>query len=205
MLDVFGGTRYERPFTHISYDVGELLALEAAVELSASFPSARLESRRRVSGSKSYLLRTTTLIDERSSPAAVAPSLGGRWQEVIDSLLSEGYRSSITEALGIEASRVALEIRLSAYQAGGWMGRHTDREDKLFSQNIYLSPSWVAEWGGGLAMYCDATVAEPSRVHVPTLGTSVAFRRSNRSWHEVMEVNHAQEERRAILIHGYRG
>ena len=84
------------------------------------------------------------------------------------------------------------------------MSRHTDRPDKSFSQVIYLCPDWQPSWGGGLALYEGAESDSPSRVVYPSAGNSVAFARSERSWHEVLGVTpEARTPRRALLIHGY--
>jgi len=59
--------------------------------------------------------------------------------------------------------------------------------------------------GSELYLYSSETGAGPAAVSVPGPGTSLAFARSDRSWHEVMVVSaQAPQPRRAVLVTGYR-
>jgi hypothetical protein len=200
------GVVREHPFRHVVYQDPPLLTAAEVSELLAAFPGPDvLGAHSRTNGSdKTYQANMASLHDMRGwSPAAAR--LAPCWRELVRELVESAYGRRLADHLGIPPGPVTLELRLTEYLEGGWMSRHTDRPDKLFSQNIYLCPRWLPEWGGELALYTDESDEDPSSVFVPGAGTSLAFARSDRSWHEVMPVSAAAAvPRRALLVHGFR-
>lgn len=199
------GTLYKAPFRHIEYQPGQLLDVDWARSLQRSFPSHLLQARERRTGEKSYSLGTVVVFDDRPGQRASASlDAGPHWDALMDVLIRPEYRAAIARQLEVQDEGIRLEVRLSQYDRGGWMARHTDRPDKLFSQNIYLAEAWSESWGGALALFEGATTESPAKSFYPGTGNSVAFVRSDTSWHEVLEVGpSAEAPRLAVLIHGY--
>ncbi|WP_086661494.1 2OG-Fe(II) oxygenase [Lentzea kentuckyensis] len=197
---------HERPFRHAVFGERALLAPDAVAELVESFPGAGvLDTFRRTAGSdKTYLANMATLHDHRGWSDKVR-MMAPCWRTLAHQLVESDYARRLSALLGVPPGPVTLELRLTEYTEGGWMSRHTDRPDKLFSQNLYLCPQWSDQWGGGLALYEGEHDEEPSAVFLPGAGTSLAFARTDRSWHEVLPVSAgAPAPRRALLVHGYR-
>ncbi len=205
-FDLSAAERVDRPFPHVRF--AELTGLTGAVlaALVEDFPAGAplTASARRGGGDKTYAMHTATVHEAgRWSPAA--EQLAPRLRRFLGGLVDSDYRHRLAGLLGLPDGPVDLEVRLSAYPRGGWLSRHTDRPDKLFSQNVYLCPGWRPEWGGDLALHHDEHGAEPAAVFTPGAGNSLAFARSDRSWHEVRPVSaSARFPRRTVLIHGYR-
>jgi Rps23 Pro-64 3,4-dihydroxylase Tpa1-like proline 4-hydroxylase len=200
-----GVTRY-KPFRHRTFDENTLLTRQAVDSLIETFPERLMDTTktRLRGGDKTYRVTNLTVHD-RGRWLIGLDRLPQPWRPVVDYLAGGDYAASIVAALGLRPSRVAVELRLTSYPTGGWMSRHTDRPEKLFSHNIYLCPDWHADWGGALILYASATAAAPAAEFVPGAGTSIAFARSDESWHEVAPVSpRAPQPRRAILVHGYR-
>jgi hypothetical protein len=192
------------PFPHVALDAGSLLTSDAVDDLLASFPDELLDLSQRAGGSDKTFRTSTVTMHLRGDWKVLPDRLPGCWAGLLRYLASDRYTSELASLLRIPPGPVELELRLTSYPRGGWMSRHTDRPDKLFSHNIYLCPGWQPEWGGELRLYDSATSA-PGAVFLPGAGTSVAFARSDRSWHEVMPVSEqAPRPRRAVLVHGYR-
>jgi hypothetical protein len=195
--------RSDIPFPHLIFGENALLSSAAVGELVETFPDILAPSRRLSGGDKTYATNTIRvhLSGTWQVPVGQLPPC---WRDFLLYLADSSYRDDLARSVGVSGP-IDLELRLTEYPAGGWMSRHTDRPDKLFSHNIYLCPGWLSEWGGGLALYDSASTSEPSAVYLPGDGTSLAFARSDRSWHEVMPVSgHAVLPRRAVLVHGYR-
>lgn len=194
------------PFLHCSLGEETLLSRAAVLKLLESWPASTFltSSQRITGGDKTFRTNTATILIG-SRWCFPLEQLSSGWHDFLDYLAGIDYRQNLARVLQIPDGPIELEIRLTEYPRGGWMSRHTDRPEKLFSHNIYLCPDWRPTWGGGLALYDDATSAEPCTVCVPGAGTSLAFARSDRSWHEVLPVSgSALWPRRAVLIHGYR-
>lgn len=195
-----------QPFEHVVHNSGALLPIDTVAQLMQTFPHDRLTERwSRPGGDKSYRVRTSTLYDAHG-PTALLADLPLCWRDVVGAITATAYGSTMADLLKLTSVPARWEIRLSEYSHGGCMSRHTDRPDKLFSQNIYLCPRWEADWGGELALYDGPASAHPVVVFPPGPGVSLAFARSDHSWHEVRHVSQAcQAPRRALLVHAYRG
>lgn len=201
-----GARVVDHPFRHVTFAEGDLLPRAFVDRLLDTFPDQRtLVPSRRSSGSdKTYAVNTVTLYHS-GNRSAVLDRVDPSWREFTSYLIDSTYREELAALLGVPPGPIDLELRLTEYPTGGWMSRHTDRPEKLFSQNIYLCPEWSPDWGGGLALYSDEHGGSPETVFLPGAGTSLAFARSNRSWHEVLAVSErAAAPRRALLVHGYR-
>lgn len=197
----------DHPFRHACFAESSGLLRDDVDRLLEVFPAQGLiaGSRRSAGAGKTYSVSTVT-VHHSGLWEPVIDELHPRWKGFLGGLVETDYRHRVAALLGIPPGLVDLEIRLAEYPCGGWMSRHTDRPDKLFSQNIYLCPGWQPEWGGGLALYQDEHATEPVTVFVPGAGNSLAFARSDRSWHEVLPVTpQAARPRRTVLVHGYRG
>lgn len=197
--------RGDRPFAHYVTPPGSILSTATCNSLYETFPSRLLRFHRRNSGpGKTYALSTRSLVasDEQQVDSAV---LGPGWAEMVADVMSAPYRSTVLESLGIGQSKCEIELRITEHDRDGYMSRHTDRPEKLFSQIIYLCPAWRSEDGGRLLLFESARALKPMKTITPALGNSVLFARSERSWHEVEAVSTATRNcRRSILIHGYR-
>ena len=194
------------PFLHCTLGEATILSRAAVRELLESWPDGTfLASTQRIAGGdKTFRTNTATMLTG-SRWRFPLEQLSSCWRDFLGYLAGPRYRQDIARVLEVPDGPVELEIRLTEYPRGGWMSRHTDRPEKLFSHNIYLCPDWQASWGGGLALYDDAAASEPYTVYVPGAGTSLAFARSERSWHEVLPISDsAPWPRRAVLVHGYR-
>jgi hypothetical protein len=194
------------PFPHVTFAESTLLSRTDVDRLVAAFPAAStLATSRRTGGSdKTYEVGTLTLHD-RGRWSAEYSRLDACWRELADYLVRSRYRFELAELLGVPPGPIELELRLTEYTRGGWMSRHTDRPEKLFTQNIYFCPGWRPEWGGSLALYTDRDTVEPATFFVPAAGNALDFARSELSWHEVIPVpGSARAPRRALLVHGYR-
>jgi Rps23 Pro-64 3,4-dihydroxylase Tpa1-like proline 4-hydroxylase len=196
----------DHPFRHVCFEEAAGLTAAEVARLLEVFPGEGVlaGSHRTAGGEKTYSVRTTTVYDG-GRWTAVLDELHPLWQGFMRRLVESDYRHRLAALLGLPAGPVELEVRLAEYPRGGWMSRHTDRPEKLFSQNIYLCPGWRPDWGGGLALYTDEHTPDPVAVFVPGAGNSLAFARTDRSWHEVLPVSPlAPAPRRTVLVHGYR-
>jgi hypothetical protein len=200
----------DHPFLHCEFGPDSIVSAAAVSSLLKSFPHGMLPAATlRPGGSdpnydKNYYVAHLNVYD-RGAWVTPAASLAPAWQQLLGFLVGPSYTAAIRSLLDLGDVAMSIEVRLSCYPSGGWMSRHTDRADKLFSHNIYLCPQWDPAWGGELAMYGSATDPVPARVVLPGAGNSVAFRRSDSSWHEVKAVTmESARPRRAVLVHGYR-
>lgn len=198
------GTRRTRPFPHVVLGPGALLGAAATARLTATFPAHLLRTaRHRDGGDKTYTVHALTL-HRHGTPAPVLDGLDPVWRAAVNRLTDPAHGALMLRLLGLPAAPLDIEVRLTEYRHGGWMSRHTDRADKAFSQNLYLCPGWLPHWGGGLGLYPTETAPEPAATFLPGDGNSLAFARSEHSWHEVFPVDaRARAPRRALLLHAH--
>lgn len=194
-----------QPFLHCEFAPGSIVSRVEVATLLRHFPGDLMRAPTiRTSGTdKNYMVSHLDVFDRGRwvTPLADLPS---DWYPLLGYLVGGDYLAMIRKVLELGDVAMTIEVRITRYPRAGWMSRHTDRPDKVFSHNIYLCPDWDPAWGGELALYDDADARQPARTVLPGTGNSVAFRRADDSWHEVMPVAEtAGRPRCAVLVHGY--
>ncbi len=204
--DVVGAAETCRtPYLHCVFPPDSIVSREEVTALLDHFPEDAMRAPRlRTTGTdKDYFVAHLDVYD-RGRWATPLADLPEAWRPFVRYLLSDRYAEAIKCLLELGDAPIDIEIRISRYPRGGWMSRHTDRPNKVFSHNIYLCPGWRPVWGGALALYDSQDAPGAARVVMPGAGNSVAFRRSDDSWHEVLPVtDDAEQPRCAVLVHGY--
>jgi hypothetical protein len=187
--------REDVPFTWAR--IFEPFQLADASKLAESFPhSALIPS---IGKGDHYQLADLTIVSDGRATSAIG-KLPAAWAAIVPSLLDPLYTAALEHLLKIDLAKSTLLARICRYDAGCWMKPHTDRVDRLVTQIIYLSPRWPASWGGGLKILRSGDEADVyAEVH-PEFNTSVAFVRSERSYHAVAPVSAAAEAPRLSLL-----
>jgi SM-20-related protein len=172
------------PFDHIA--IAQVLLPECAAAIPGEFPA--IES----SGSFS-------LAD--APPGPVLASL-------IDDLMSERFRARMAQIFEVDLAGKPAVVTLRG-QCSARDGRvHTDSRSKVLSLLIYFNNGWNG--GEGQLRLMDRERSfEAAPVEIPaTLGSMVAFRRSDASWHghspfvgqrRALQFNYLQTARASIV------
>lgn len=204
-LDMVNYELRENPFRHVTYLSGSLLNKSNCMRLVNNFPSSSLLDSYSSGTDKTYYTRVLSLHDKNGWNSQVRNLLSPDWQLLASSLMSSEQLDSICKILGLgKKNEWWFELRLAEYIAGGWMSRHTDRADKIFTLVLYLCPEWLSHWGGGLALYESEHAEFPRKIITPGAGNAVIFVRSESSWHEVIPISvQALATRRTLLLHAY--
>jgi len=123
------------------------------------------------------------------------------WKKLFYDFLSPAYKNTMEKMIGIDLSNTELKIRLCKYEGECWMSPHTDQKSRVVTQIIYLTEGWEKEWGGNLLILNSVEPYSVARQVPPMFNTSVLFRRSDNSFHEVQNVNNlAKYPRKSILV-----
>lgn len=182
------------PFKWVA--LSEMLDQSSAVALHEQFPHGSLRESR--SESAHYLLADRTVIDEgRCVPGDALPAV---WASLVDELLAPTYRNAVEDVLSVDLTGTKLKVRLCRYDAGCWMLPHTDRPDRVVTQITYLNPDWQPEWGGSLRILNSLDEADVAAELYPLFNTSVAFVRSDDSFHSVAPVTEAARTSRLSIL-----
>lgn len=172
------------PYEH--FRLGNVLTPEAARAISADFPP--------ISGSGSYSLQ-----DVRPGPA-----LSG----LVEELQSDRFRDFVSQIfhLDLAGKPVLVTLRANCDSHDGKI--HTDSETKLITILLYLNEGWTRT-DGQLRLLRSGTDLEDYAAEIPaTMGSMVAFRRSDRSWHghtlfegqrRVLQINYLQSARNSLV------
>jgi SM-20-related protein len=168
-----------------------------ADELAASFPTELLTQSTSARGH--YLLRDCTVVDRE--PLDVVDALAPAWRQLVTAVVSETYRAEVAALLDVKLDHLLLKVRPCEYAAGSFMAPHTDRPSRVVTQVFYLTPYWDPSWGGGLAILRSPDPDDRVETVNATLGSSVLFVRSDRSWHAVDPVrDDVRRLRRSLLV-----
>jgi hypothetical protein len=90
------------------------------------------------------------------------------------------------------------EVTLKIYGGGDFISPHTDKADVKATHMIFLNETWSNEWGGNLCLLSDADSV--CKKIIPTIDNTLAFVRSDNSWHSVEEIKNMQAERIALQV-----
>jgi hypothetical protein len=168
-----------------------------ARRLAAEFPTDGF----RVAGTSAKLFSVRSLVvagSVHSSTATLSPT----WRELASWLASAEHRHAFGDLVGLDLTGLRIDASLCRYPPGCSLAPHTDRAVRRATHVLYFNPQWLAEWGGEFRVLRSDDVEDVIERVLPTLGTSVAMVRSDRSWHAVGEVAAGVTvERRSVLVH----
>ena len=147
------------PFDHVA--IPQVLTRNCAATIPGEFPAIR--------GPGSF-----SLDDARPGPAL---------KGLIDDLQSDRFRAQMSRIFNLDLRDRPTSVTLRG-QCAGRDGRvHVDSRSKVLSLLIYLNEDWTSQ-DGWLRLLDHEKGMDSAPVEIPpTLGSLVAFRRSENSWH----------------------
>ena len=177
-------TLVREPFDHLA--IPQVLEAGCAAAIPGEFPAIRS------SGSFS-------LADAPPGPALTA---------LIDDLLSDRFRAQMARVFDLDLEDRPAVVTLRG-QCSGRDGRiHVDSKSKVLSLLIYLNENWSGD-EGQLRLLTGEDDIDTAPVHIPaTLGSMVAFRRSDHAWHghspfvgqrRALQFNYLQSSRASVV------
>ena len=122
-------------------------------------------------------------ISERGSFPVAQLAFGPAFQEFLDELGSDEFRTAFEEKFAIDLTGrpSTITVRGQCSPKDGQI--HTDSLSKIITVLIYMNPSWE-ESGGRLRLLRSGNDISDIVLEVPpTQGTLVAFKRAGNSWH----------------------
>jgi len=178
----------------------DVLPSAVALELAREFPSDSLSLSE--SAHSHYMLWDRTVIDA-GSLICEGPPLPRVWDELLREILSDTYRDAVESLTGTSVRGCALKVRLCRYAAGCWMLPHTDKQDRVVTQVLYLTPGWDGGWGGRLQILNSDEASDVACEVAPEFNTSVVFVRADNSFHAVAPVGDGIDRDRLSLLIQY--
>ncbi len=172
------------PFDHIA--LPQVLEPACAAAIPLEFP--------RIRSSGSFSL----------GDAPPGPAL----QSLIEDLLSERFRRRMEDLfdVGLAGRPTLLTLRGQCSPRDGRI--HTDSKSKVVSLLLYLNETWPTR-EGRLRLLRSGTSLDDARVEIPpTMGSLVAFRRTDASWHghtpfegqrRVLQLNYLETARASVV------
>jgi hypothetical protein len=182
----------------------EVITPADAALLEAQFPTTGFVTHERLAGSdKTYRIAINTLVAAEGAQTWDPSALGPAWSRLVQELLTDEYRATMSELTAVDLSTAVLSLTLNQYDRSFWLAPHTDKYPKLVTQLIYFSGEWRPSWGGALQIFRGVGDSgyELEREVTPRTGVSVLIVRSKRSWHAVAPVlSEAPTARRSLQI-----
>ena len=152
-------TRIDDPFHHAI--IPQALTPATAAAIPAEFPAIRQPG-------------SFSLEDAQPGPVL---------EGVVGELMSERFRAAMARLFEVDLTDRPVVVTLRG-QCGARDGRiHTDSRSKILSLLLYLNDGWSAPDGRLRLLDARRDLAAPAVEAPPTMGTLLAFRRSDHSWH----------------------
>lgn len=187
--------RHEQPFPWA--DFSGSLQPEAIARLRESFGELALRKVGRASGpEKAYSFLVCSLVRDS---ARIHDALPEAWDELVAHFTATAYAKLMLELFGVAGTDALLDVEVFKYTESDWIGPHTDRPERLVTHLFYLNEAWESGFGGLLHLLAAPRTDAVVHTIMPLAPASVAFARSEISWHFVSPVA-AGRERLSVRI-----
>lgn len=131
----------------------------------------------------------------------VADRLPQPWSELVDDMLSDRFRTWVTEQTGVDVTRVRTTVGLYMFGDGDYTTIDTGKLEKALSFGLYLNEDWEREYGGAFQVFREkAQNAVPEREIVPIGGRCVTMTPTESTWHRIERVNTGGRLIRLLLM-----
>lgn len=187
----------EEPFKYAV--IKNLVHNEFEAQMIQVFPEHQFVETVRETGEKPYRMFHRSFIDKDTGKENIS-DLTEIWRNVYDDLTSDQYRNFMSNLTGIDLSQAILGASFWKYSYDCYLSVHTDKQEKLVTQLIYLEEDWEESWGGCLHLHNSNSEKEVIRSITPKIENSVVLVTSPNSWHSVTPVSHNRRSRRSLQI-----
>jgi len=198
-LDALAAT----PLQQVPYDwalVDGAFERERAPALIDTFPTRDFWQIAGHDGEKSYTYDARPLVICGADHAVELSPLSEPWQEVVDDLLSPGYREALSTAIRRPLDDAVMEANIWRWPNQAHLGPHLDMTEKIVTHVFYLNAGWNPWWGGCLRILNSKDEDDLASEIPPLLGNASILVRSDRSWHTVSPVGAAPVPRRSLIV-----
>jgi hypothetical protein len=136
-----------------------------------------------------------------SKRTAVADQLPQPWSELVDDVLSDGFRSWLSEGTGVDLAGLATTVGLYIFGDGDYTTVDTGKLAKALSFGLYLNEHWERRYGGAFQVFDrKAPDAVSVRDVVPVGGRCVTMTPTESTWHRIERVDTGGKLSRLLLM-----
>ena len=189
----------DRPYRWAA--INGMFGHQDAVALAAHFPVDHFKNVVGHDGEKGYEYRARALIHLGAATPSYVEELSAEWRELAADLLLPEYRDAITKITGIDLSTALLEVNVTQYGPGAYLGPHVDLPEKLVTHVMYFNRRWRREEGGSLSILRSSDPTDLEFEVAPLAGNSVILVRSQRSWHMVPAIRSGKRQAVNVIFH----
>lgn len=155
-------------------------------------------SSRNYGSDKTYNVVNNTLLKLGEKKYNPESNLTFPWIQLVEELQGEKYIKELSFLLQENLQSCYQEITLKKYGVNDFISAHTDKSDVVATHMLFLNEVWDEGWGGQLCIM--KNTEEIITKVLPLYLNSVAFVRSNNSWHSVEKITEPKAERVAIQV-----
>lgn len=185
--------------------IDRLFSRDDGEALVQSYPHDHYKTVTGYDGEKGYQYEARSLLHMGACAPSYPRGLSEAWLRLTADLLSDEYRTSMSQLTGLDLTHLQIEANLFHYGQSAWLGPHVDLEDKLVTHVFYFNEIWNVEDGGCLTILEGPQMAQSKKVIPPLIGNSVVLVRSTKSWHAVSRVREdCRTSRRSLAVTFYR-
>jgi len=172
--------------------------------LAQTYPTDHFRTIEAYGGEKDYRYDARALVPMGEKTISRPEYLSPAWRQFAQDLISADYRQAMSVLTGMDLSDFPMEANLYHYGSGALLGPHRDLPEKKITHVFYFNEHWRPADGGCLAILNSSDAADVAALVNPIVGNSVAFIRSEASWHEVTKVSpRVRESRRSVTVTFY--
>ncbi len=121
------------------------------------------------------------------------------WRQLIEGLWTDDYRIALAEMSGLDLKNCVMDIGFRQYKSGNQHFPHTDEPNKVLTHLLFFNQQWSRDWGGCLRILKDEQPESTFQDILPLSHSSVVIARSCNSWHMVTPLTCPPSESRLAL------
>lgn len=185
-------------------EISGLYSPQDCASLAQTYPLDHFRTIEAYGGEKDYRYDARSLVPMGEQTVSRPEYLSPAWRQFAQDLISDDYRKAMSELTGMDLSDFPMEANLYHYGSGALLGPHRDLPEKKITHVFYFNERWLPTDGGCLAILNSSDAKDVAALVNPMVGNSVAFVRSDASWHEVTKVTgKVRESRRSVTVTFY--
>jgi len=192
---------FKDPFLH--YCADGLVTEESLKRLNSDLPERSIFTRevKEEAGRRKQYRMWRCEVGHNNMRTVQADRLPSAWSELVDSALSEEFRTWLSRTTGAVLDGLPATVGLYIFGDNDYSTIDTGKLEKALSVGLFVNNDWNPAYGGAWQAFSQKyPVASPAHTIYPFGGRCITYVPTRSSWHRVQQVTTSGKSERLVLM-----